>query len=134
MSIYDMLLANAMGESGGGGGGGSSDFSTAQVTVVNNSGYTLDAHNLCYCIEEGEFGEGSPAAIYFNLIIENGNSETFKVPMYKGLALWDSPNFTSIGSVSVTGDISDEGWGFYISGDGTITITESDGDTGGGDL
>ena len=40
MSIYDMLLANAMGESGGGGGGGggSSDFSTAEVTVVAING------------------------------------------------------------------------------------------------
>ena len=34
MSIFEMLLANAMGESGGGGGGGSNDFSTAEVTFV----------------------------------------------------------------------------------------------------
>lgn len=37
MSIFDMLLSNAMLGEGGGGGGGSSDFSTAQVTIVNNS-------------------------------------------------------------------------------------------------
>lgn len=35
MSIYDMLLSNAMlGEGGGGGGGGSSPFHTATVTLT----------------------------------------------------------------------------------------------------
>lgn len=40
MSIFDMLLANALGESGGGGGGGSSDFVKAHITLNISSGYT----------------------------------------------------------------------------------------------
>ena len=40
MSIYDMLLSNAMGESGGGGGGGSSDL-TVTIQTLNIPQTTL---------------------------------------------------------------------------------------------
>ena len=39
MKIYEMLLANAMGESGGGGGGGGGDFATAEVTFNAAEGF-----------------------------------------------------------------------------------------------
>ena len=38
MTIYDSLIAKAIGGSGGGGGGGSSDFSTATLTLTVTGG------------------------------------------------------------------------------------------------
>lgn len=132
MKISDMLFANAMmGE--GGGGGGSGDLSTATVTITNNnnSGYILDASNVPYCADANSLGEGSPATIYHNIELNDGDTKTFTVPLYKGMNIWDTANFTAIGTVSVTGDISNEGFGFFITGNGTITIEPGGG--GGGD-
>ena len=111
MSIYDMLLSNAMmGE--GGGGGGSSDFSTADITITftNESGYQpITAPFLnddCTATDTG-LGES----------FHSGDTAT--LVLYKGKALiW------SINPVTGTsGDIEyDSDTGFYIvTGDCSIT-------------
>ena len=108
MSIFDMLLSNAMGEGGGGGGGGSSDFSTAQVTLTIEEGYGI---YLPFVSDNDTFS--LPSAWH---------SGTREVILYKGQALGFPSDETA--EVTVTGDIEydyDEGE-FLITGNGTITI------------
>ena len=95
-----------------GGGGGSSDFSTAQVTVVQ---------------EEASFrGLVLPAISDDTFEIQIYRNGIHTVPLYKGsLFIMDSANIGII--QSVTGDIEElgEGHDFYyrIYGNCTITIS-----------
>ena len=116
MSIFDMLLANAMGESGGGGGGGSSDFSTATVTLVDNVGDGIN-FVIPYVCEANAMGEGSPAMIYSaSMTYEAG---TYTVALYKGALMCEI-----VYSITTTGDITNLFENMYlITGDCTITIT-----------
>ena len=113
MKIYDMLLANAMMGEGGGGGGGSSDFSTAEVTIINNTGDVFD-YLIPVVIEE----EGA-SLIVPSVYSEDG--ESFTVALYKGSA-WGSVSQTGV-TKSFTGDIVADGSGFIITGNGTITLS-----------
>lgn len=102
------------------GGGGSSDFTTAEVTVVNNSGYEFTASGVVYCADANELGEGSPATIFYSIFsINDGESKTLKVPLYKGMCTWDSSTFTD---ATASGDITID-WAIFITGNGTITIS-----------
>lgn len=89
------------------GGGGSSDFSTAKVTLTNETplGLTL-AHS------DNTTGI-SP---------QMGQSGEYEVVLYKGKAegIFMSPS----GNVSVTGNITYNDGELVITGDGTITISE----------
>ena len=115
MSIFDMLLANAMGEGGGGGGGGgSSDFSTAQVTIYYESEW--QPLGGAFVVDENEF-TGSASGPY---LTQSG--ETATVILYKGKAsVWSSEPVTS-----TSGAIEyDEAQGVYIiTGDCSITCTK----------
>ena len=107
MSIFDMLLANAMGESGGGGGGGSSDFSTAQVTI---SGLDADVQG-CFVYEKEDVAYTYGAEFY---------DGTYTIVLYKGMAyLYYSGEKT----VTVTGSGTAEQNDIYVTGDCTITIS-----------
>ena len=114
MSIYDMLLANAMGESGG--GGGSSDFSTAQVTItVQLEEGTSVRGRYPVVIEE----EGFSAMMVFPF--DNGISRTETIPLYKGTCYFevdDATTLTGTGGVSVEG-----GYAVFVTGDGTLTVS-----------
>ena len=112
MSIFEMLLSNAMmGESGG--GGGSSDFSTATVTVTADE--DSDGSGWGMFIVNDSLTDGW--AVTF------GSSVTFEVVMYK-----NQPSVFGIGTeseIATTGDLSydaDEGT-VTVTGDGTITLT-----------
>lgn len=90
---------------GGGGGGGESDFSTAEVTVVNNpAGLTIPA-----CVETPI--EGS--------IASPPNADVITAILYKGHCY-----MSSAGIESVSGDIQYiEDYSLYdITGDCTITF------------
>lgn len=114
MKIFDMLLANAMMGEGGGGGGGSSDFSTANVTVINNT-YERSIFAPYSMDRDGYSWAGSEA------FAEAGTS-TFSAILYKGQCL-AYINLAGI-TVSISGDIADDGDGYYyITGDCTITIS-----------
>ena len=127
MSIYDMLLANAMGESGGGGGGGSSDFSTATLTVVNN-GLTAAGLNVFRVFDQSGLWGLDPNTLPLavgndNPTVESNETATIEnIVIYKGHAL-----VSCDGSPAVSGNITllDSDRGLYdMSGDGTLTISE----------
>ncbi len=105
---YDSVTVNVS-------GGGSSDFSTAEVTVVNN--YEGSYINLPVCYEADAL---NLAGIGF-AFLEDYATETFIVPLYKGgctAQVTDGVNY------SVSGNIIDDGGGWlFITGDGTITIS-----------
>ena len=149
MELYDILLAKQLAGSGGGGGGvtvepltatenktytaptgkayspvtvnvsggGGGDFSTATVTATNN---TIDNINLYvpWIISDDE------EEVYLSngdLFLEIGIT-TADVILYKGLCLAYLPDNGQ--TVSVSGDIEDDGGGYYyISGNCTITIS-----------
>lgn len=110
MKIYDMLLANAMMGEGGGGGGGSSDFSTAQVTVTNDS---YSPFSMSTIIVVPELGLEGTYPTTDNL------SSPFTIILYKGKA------YIALNNVSSTsGNITqDADTGLYvITGDCSITF------------
>lgn len=105
---YRLKALEGLKNGGGSGGGGSSDFSTATVTLINETklGLTLAHIDNTTGIEP-----------------EMGQSGEYEVVLYKGKAvgLFTSPNR----NLSVTGDISydDDDGTIFITGDGTITIS-----------
>ena len=119
MSIFDMLLANAMGESGGG-GGGSSDFSTATVTV--NLAEDTYLNLLCPLLSQDGTASVSDMVWY------DAGTYTCTAILYKGVAL---VAFEYNGNIEVSDGVkydSNEDL-YYIDGDGTIALTSG----GGGD-
>ena len=109
MSIFEMLLANAMGESGG--GGGSSDFSTAEVQIGNTSGAPVS----CGIPIVEDMYDDSTAITTIN----RDDVNTYKVILYKG----KSYIFIDSENIALTGDISTEDGFLLVTGDGTITIS-----------
>ena len=112
MNIYEMLLANAMGESGGGGGGGSSDFSTATVTITNTAEqyYTI----VCPNIYDGEM---------YSDISKGDLPDDFEIVLYKGQCRLTVSGYDEA-TLAVTGNIEAElGGSALITGNGTITIS-----------
>ena len=126
MSIFDMLLANAMGESGGGGGGGSSDFSAAQVTIINNANETV-YYTAPIAVEEDEYDDRSPALCFAsNGFADSNNTLVIKVALYKGTAVITLGGGIDVSQVTLTGDIVplfEDGLEYYVTGNGTITIS-----------
>lgn len=107
------LLGEQLAE-GGGGGGGSSDFSTAEVTIVDNTERNI---LLPFIVDDEE----QELHTILNLGISGSGSYT--VPLYKG-SLTGIINEGS-GTVSVSGDITFlPGEIVIITGDCTITISE----------
>ena len=125
MSIFDMLLANALGESGG--GGGSSDFSTAQVTVTMaenewesggrvqfESKEEFDYHYMgMFLYEDGTFYNETPTAYY--------NSPISATAVWVGDSVVVAPS-QHIASVSGNAVIDETGVLVIISGDCTINL------------
>lgn len=94
----------------GEGGGGSSDFSTAEVTVVNEDGLEIKVP-LAVNADNKKF---SVTGIY--------ESGVFDVILYGGTCYGAIPEMLAV--VSVSGDIVlEENNYIIITGDGTITIT-----------
>lgn len=91
------------------GGGGSSDFSTAEVTVVNNSSPLEWVAVVAY-----------PE---YNLLVgeyDNISSGTYIMPLYKGRLILST---NGSGNVSVSGNCEYADDQFIITGDCTITIS-----------
>ena len=112
MSIFDMLLANAMGE---GGGGGSSDFSTAEVTFIDNSSsssFTISVPNLFM---------GDMYSLLTKGDISGGDVQ--EIVLYKGKSTATISYSNSSVTLSCTGDITINGLNATITGNGTITIS-----------
>ena len=119
MEYFDNLLGEQLTEGGGSGGGGSSDFSTAEVTIVNNGSVsrTLDIPS---CFESTESPLGLPFINYQTQPVASGESATFKVALYKGTAMLNSKlSFETSGNIT-----HNDTYNIYlITGDCTITIS-----------
>lgn len=117
----DILSAekmNALEQAVASGGGGSSDFSTAEVTVVNSTAQPLNPITFPQCLEENDLGPGSPAMIYGYIEgITPSSTETIKAPLYKGRLY-----LTNIGATDVSGDATLIDGDVLVTGDCTITI------------
>lgn len=111
MDLYDIAIARALSSGGGGGGGGSSDFSTAEVTIVDNdgNGVTLTLpHIVNY---EGLF-EG------IEVYAKSYESGTYPIVIYKDGTVVELFDVTG-----TNGQIANPSDDFYnITGDCTITF------------
>lgn len=104
-------------------GGGESDFSTAEVTVINNSSSELYTPKLVWHDDE---------QLFAGFDLDPHSETTFKVVLYKGQQALDnlfkgSQVIVDGTGIAVTGDIenrSDESEVYIvITGNGTITIS-----------
>ena len=115
-------------DTGGGGGGGSSDFSVAEVTLVNSASETLMAINAPLAFEENALGEGAPPASFpvMNSSVESGGTLTLKVILYKGNGVIDLASNSSNFVISLSDDIESIGAEMalvHVHGNGTITFS-----------
>ena len=128
MNITDILYAKALG--GSGGGGGSSDFSIAEVTILNPiqaSGLIVHAPIV------GEYDEYSERFIAADgILIDGEESKVINVVIPKPTAEYETA-YTILtlddqggGNYmfdNLTGDISLDGaFNIWVSGNGTIEI------------
>lgn len=98
-------------------GSGSSDFSIAEVTIVNNiNGHVNLEMPVCF--------DGEPEATAMSMFSPEPNSTTtVNVIMYKGAATLSGAQFFEVeGDFLYSGDIDDG----LITGNGTITIIEDE--------
>ena len=105
------------------GGGGSSDFSTAEVTINNESGTTIPVIYIQNVIEENALGEESPAGV-INAVYNIGSTASIRVPLYKGGALWQIGDELLDYEISVSGSATKVSSAiYYITGNCTITLS-----------
>lgn len=98
--------------------GGSSDFSTAEVTVVNNASMPFELYMPCTVDDDSEDYYTSTYSFY----AEPNNTVQNQVILYKGECLAFIK--TAPYQVTISGDIDDDGASYYIiTGDCTITIS-----------
>lgn len=96
------------------GGGGSSNFSTAEVVVVNNADYDANWDNCPTLNLENNI-------IYGSFYVKASSSITVLVPLYESGVLWDiGPR-----GLILTGDIEEYADGLLITGNCNITITSA---------
>ena len=109
--------------SGDGGGGESGDFSTAEVTIINNS--QVDSLSNCpNCWESNTLPvENFPPVVNSTALIATENTKIIYAPLYKGACFW-TPTEISLSDIVLNGDISNfMNFGLLITGDCTITIS-----------
>ena len=106
--VYNKVTVNVEG------GGGSSDFSTAEVEVINTTADLVSVSAVC--IRDTP----SSAIVAFGTIMPDPD-RTYTAPLYKGVCSWKITAADAV--VAVTGDISYDNGTIFITGDGTITIS-----------
>ena len=115
--VYSKVTVNVEG------GGGSSDFSTAEVTVINSTGSNISWTPMSMPIcDEGD--PNTPVVIsQVHLDLENNASITYTVPLYKGGCFWGAFTDGQLTYLTDGSVVAIQNFGFYITGDGSITIT-----------
>ena len=114
MNINDFILAGKLAGSGGGGGGGGAN--TANITFRNSSSATIDVIGAFNTI--GGASEGItrlfPNEPYAQSVFMSQNGADLYI---------NSTQIPQNYSVTVSGDITDDGDGYYVvTGDGEIEI------------
>ena len=118
-------IINSMADNWPEGGGGSSDFSTAQVTIINNSGYGTSVYAPVY-YDDDEF---SGASSSYSAYSDGQNDTVANIILYKGEAFICCENNINWSIASATGDIeidSEYPESAYVRGNGTITLAHHD--------
>lgn len=104
---------------------GESDFSTANVIIINNANTTVD-FTVPLALEEGEYDDNSPALCNAsNGYIDEGDTYAFKVVLYKGTGALVLGSI-DVSQVTLSGNIVsvfEDGLEYYVTGDCTITIS-----------
>lgn len=129
MELFDLVVAQTLNGSGGG-GGGSSDFSTATVTLVNQSNESV-ACSVYSSFGDMSYSWGFPPNTLPDYVSEiypeiaPSSNEAVELVLYKGHSLITFDNGLS---VEITGNIEyltdESGSALYdVTGDGTITVT-----------
>ena len=123
MNLHKALIANEIFGDGGSGGGGSSDFSTAEVTIVNNC---AEGSSILYCCIAMESPiHIIPAQSTTEISVDASATQTINAILYKGKAEAYVESSSSI-AVSASGNAEfDEYNTGHITGDCTITITDA---------
>ena len=112
MDFYDINLAKAL---GGGGGGGSSDFTTIDITIINEKDNYVGVMGATILDVEG-FGSFTMG----ETSVEPSITKTHTIVMYKGQALI---NFSE-GTISASGAVQAlDARVFVISGECSFTIS-----------
>ena len=100
-------------------GGGESDFSTVEVTVINNTNIAISA-SMPAVLEAGAIEPTDPAMIS-GMMPLLPSEHIITVALYKGVTMVQIGDGTL--NISVTGNIEDLTYGgLKITGSGTITI------------
>lgn len=119
MRLFDLVVASKL-AGGSGGGGGSSDFSFANVTIINNtSNYDVNMDGFIFIyLDEMAIG---------GIEVSRGASDTMEVVLYKDMPTYGSYTVTPGINVTATGDIEiDTEYGdVKVYGDGTITFSNA---------
>ena len=111
-----MYLGSNKVEIGTSSGGGSSDFSTAEVTVVNTHGSGLSLYGA------NTLDDGEDTGSTYGLGVAGNKTAVFSVILYKGTAWLNKGTSSSI--VSVSGSAEKLGSSMVmVTGDCTITIS-----------
>lgn len=106
------------------GGGGSSDFSTAEVTVVNNCVEWSSTFEWASIYENGQMGIAISSTQEMRF---GGTTNVLTVITYKEKGGIVISNAEAIGvdvEMAIQGDIVYENGAFTVSGNGTITFTD----------
>lgn len=99
--------------------GGSSDFSTAQVTIINNHSSGIGFRIPTYYEADLLY----PAEAIFETRIEQSQTKNVPTILYKNRATGLLYNIEDA-TYACTGGVTDDGDGYVVvSGDGTITIS-----------
>lgn len=111
MDFYEIMLQQKL---AGGGGSGSSDFSTAEVTIVNNC-----ADGTVWVVP---YFIDSPVATSMAYLYVQANSSSAKqIILYKGMGIVITASAFSDIQVTGSAELSQEG--ILVTGDCTITIS-----------
>ena len=123
MTIQEIIEAwNGCGDGTEGGGEGSGDLSIAEVTISVVSGGAHRFYSGMPVLLEA--ADGAPATVAYTIFdqIPEGESRTFRVPLYKGGCMWQKPyeaiDVAVSGNIEIINDTM-----YYITGDGTITFS-----------
>ena len=100
------------------GGGGSSDFSTAEVTMVNTTTTDVDIYMPVQFDDEEE----DYSALTYKAYVLEGETLTVTAVLYKGIVVAYLANYEEF-NVSVSGSAEYDRPTFNITGDCTITIS-----------
>lgn len=123
MDLYDIAIAKKLAGGSGGGGGGSSDFTIAEVTVINNSANISNAVIITGCVAVDD--ENYPTSVGQIQVDPDRSGTKYNYIMYKREATLLISAGVNTSTITVTGDYTTDGYGrYWVTGNCTVTLTD----------